>query len=116
MAESSGFHTLHIRKKKNSILWEKRINLRLTQKEVAERAGITLAQYSKFENGDRNVMTASFQLACRVIDALGMDPTKFYHNEYLLGEEVFFNDSGEMCYVKTGRPVNEDVTEEGTII
>ena len=33
-------------------------------------------------------MTCSFGLACRVIEALDMDVSKFYHGDYYLEEEV----------------------------
>ena len=69
-------------KKKGSVLREKRLELRLTQKQVAERSGIPYQSYQKFESGERNIMTCSFQIACRVIEALKMDITKFYHGEY----------------------------------
>ena len=105
------FRIVHMSRKNDSILFEKRIILRMTQKEIADKAHITVAQYSKFESGERNIMTASFQIACRVIEALEMDPTRFFHNEYVIGEEVYHNEKGRLSYVKTGRPVDEDVTE-----
>ena len=74
-------------RERNEILWKRRVSLGLTQQKVAERAGIRLQQYQKLESGERNIMTASFQLACRVIEALGMDPTKYFHGEYVIGEE-----------------------------
>lgn len=58
----SGFQTVHLEKKNGSILREKRVVLGLTQKDVAERAKITLRQYQKFESGERNIMTCSFQM------------------------------------------------------
>ncbi len=81
---TSGYHIVHMGRKKNSILWDKRMDLRLTQREVAERAQISLVQYNRFENGDRNIMTASFQSVCRIVEVLGMDPTKFFHGEYVI--------------------------------
>ena len=63
-----GFQILHPRAV--SILSEKRQILRLTQQEVADRAKITLRQYQRLESGERNIMTSSFRLACRVIEAL----------------------------------------------
>jgi transcriptional regulator with XRE-family HTH domain len=84
---------------------------RLTQKQVAERAKITLQQYQKFESGARNIMTSSFRIACRVIEALELDITRFFHGEYVIGEEVYFVGK-KLYYKKTGRPINEDVTEE----
>ena len=69
-------------KKRGSVLREKRLDLRLTQKQVAERSGIPYQSYQKFESGERNIMTCSFQIACRVVEALQMDITKFYYGEY----------------------------------
>lgn len=79
-----GFQILHPRAV--SILSEKRQILRLTQQEVADRAKITLRQYQRLESGERNIMTSSFRLACRVIEALDMDVSKFYHGDYYLEE------------------------------
>ena len=81
-----GFQILHPRAV--SILSEKRQILRLTQQEVADRAKITLRQYQRLESGERNIMTSSFRLACRVIEALDMDVSKFYHGDYYLEEEM----------------------------
>ena len=81
-----GFQILHPRAV--SILSEKRQILRLTQQEVADRAKITLRQYQRLESGERNIMTSSFRLACRVIEALDMDVSKFYHGDYYLEKEL----------------------------
>jgi transcriptional regulator with XRE-family HTH domain len=66
----------------SNILKERRINLRLTQQEVAEKAKILPQQYQKFESGERKIESATFQTACKIIEALDMDITKFYHGEY----------------------------------
>ena len=71
-----------------AVLSEKRQILRLTQQEVADRAKITLRQYQRLESGERNILTSSFGLACRVIEALDMDVSKFYHGDYYLGSSV----------------------------
>lgn len=47
---------------------------------------ITLRQYQRLESGERNILTSSFGLACRVIEALDMDVSKFYHGDYYLEE------------------------------
>ena len=75
-------------RKANSILREKRLVLGLTQQQVADKAKINYRQYQKFESGERNIMTASFQLTCRVIKALNMDIEKFYNGDYTLGEPL----------------------------
>lgn len=100
-----GFQVVHF---SNDILREKRVVQGLTQQQVADRAKISLRQYQSFESGERNIRTASFQLACRVIEALGMDPTKFFHGDYVIGEEVLLGGDG-LRYAKTGKNINEDV-------
>lgn len=53
-----------------AVLSERRQMLRMTQQEVADRAKITLRQYQRLESGERSILTCSFGLACRVIEAL----------------------------------------------
>ena len=69
-----------------AVLSERRQMLRMTQQEVADQANITLRQYQRLESGERNILTSSFGLACRVIEALDMDVSKFYHGDYYLEE------------------------------
>ena len=69
-----------------AVLSEKRQMLRLTQQEIADRAKITLRQYQRLESGERSILTCSFGLACRVVEALDMDVSKFYHGDYYLEE------------------------------
>lgn len=71
----------------SNILKERRINLKLTQQEVAEKAKILPQQYQKFESGERKIESATFQTACKVIEALNMDINKFYHGEYSLSDD-----------------------------
>ena len=53
-------------------------------------------------------MTCSFQLACRIIEALEMNISDFYHGEYALGEEIYNSPEG-LRYAKTGKLIDEDV-------
>ena len=77
-----GYQTIHLHGgARDGLLKEKRKVLDLTQQQVADKAKIKLQQYQKFESGERNIKTASFQLAWRVIEALEMDISDFYHNE-----------------------------------
>ena len=71
-----------------NLLREKRVILGMTQQNVANKAKITLQQYQKFESGERSIMTCSSQIACRVIEALQMDISKFYHGDYLIDKEM----------------------------
>ena len=65
----------------SSVLREQRKKLGITQRQCAERAKIAERQYQYFENGERNLMTCSFEIACRVIRALELDPTGFFHDK-----------------------------------
>ena len=75
-----GFCTVHI--KPESALRERRVILGLTQQAVADRAQIPIQSYQQFESGKRKIRRASFEIACRVIEALEMTPTDFYHADY----------------------------------
>ena len=91
----SGFQMCHVEDKNETknVLREKRLILRMTQKQVAD-----------------DIRTCSFQIACRVIEALGMDISDFYHGQYALGEEIYL-ENGILKYKKTGMPVDEDILE-----
>ncbi len=99
---------------RDGLLQEKRLNLELTQQQVAKMAKVSLSTYQKFESGERNIRTASFDLACRVLRALGMDPTDFYDGKYVFGEPTFFDSEGQK-YVKTGRLITEDIDDDEAI-
>lgn len=103
----NGFSIIHTDKNQHSVLKEKRQILRMTQQEVADKAKISLQQYQKFESGQRNINTASFQLACRVIEALDMNVSDFYHGEYILGEKIYQASDG-LHYQKTGEHIDKD--------
>ena len=64
--------------KLGELLKERRQSLGLTQKQTADRAGIKIQQYQKFESGDRDLANSSFRLACQVVTALEFDVSKFY--------------------------------------
>ena len=103
-----GFQMVHMEER--NILRERRITLGLTQKQIAEKAKIPFQSYQRFESGERNIMTASFQMTCRVIEALEMNVSDFYHGEYALGEEIISSKEG-LRYKKTRKLIDEDVTE-----
>ena len=80
MEELNGYSLVYLdAHKPGAILREQRVTQNLTQHQVALKAGITIRQYQKFESDERNLRTASFQLACRVLEALNMDIAGFYH-------------------------------------
>ena len=94
-----------------SILRERRVILGMTQKQVAEKAKIPMQSYQRFESGERNIRTASFQMACRILEVLEMNISDFYHGEYALGEEIYGSKEG-LRYKKTGKLIEEDVTDD----
>ena len=81
-----GFQLMRIEEKQ--ILRDYREKLGLTQQQVADKAKIQLRQYQRFEAGERNLSSSSFNIACWVIEALGLDITKYHHGVYILGDEI----------------------------
>ena len=55
---------------KENILVRARKELRLTQQQVANRAGISLQQYQMFESGEQQLRTAPFEVAFGILDVL----------------------------------------------
>jgi len=76
------------------ILRDYRKKLGLTQQEVADKARIQLRQYQRFEGDEANLSSSSFNIACRVMDALGLDPTTYHKGGYVCGDEVEFSPEG----------------------
>ena len=58
----------------NNILANRRKELKLTQQQVAERAGIQLRQYQRLESGDRNITGSTGRVLLAVCEALKLDP------------------------------------------
>ena len=77
-----GFRMVNI--KPENALRERRVILGLTQQVVADRAQIPLQSYQQFESGTRDITRASFRLACRVFEALELNPRDFYNGECAL--------------------------------
>ena len=69
-----------------TLLQKKRIYLNLTQRETAQRVGIPLSTYQKFETGERNIWTASFKVTCKVLYALELNPDDFFRRRYVIRE------------------------------
>lgn len=59
------------------LLVERREELQLTQQEVADRAGIQLRQYQRFESGERALSSSTLRIALAVCDALMLDAHRF---------------------------------------
>lgn len=107
----NGFQTVHLTE--GAMLRERRIILGLTQQAVANRAKIPLQSYQQFESGKRNINRASFSIACRVLEALEMNISDFYHGEYAFGEKVFSSIEG-LRYEKTKKLINDEAEVSNT--
>ena len=64
-----------------SILRRARAKLELSQQQVADKAKIHMQQY---QTGTRNLSSATFDIACRVLEALEMDVVCYFHGGYVL--------------------------------
>lgn len=62
---------------RNEILRQQRKALGLTQKEVAQKAGINTRQYQKFESGEIDMASVSLRIALAVCDVLKLEPHCF---------------------------------------
>jgi len=60
------------------ILRKRRMELGLTQQQVADGAGIQIQQYHRFEFGDRNIEGASLKVALPICAVLQLDPFTFF--------------------------------------
>lgn len=67
-----------------SILKRAREKLGLTQQQVANKARIQLRQYQRFESGERNLTSSSFNIGCSVLEALEIDIAGFRRGDYVL--------------------------------
>jgi len=72
-----------------SILRWARAKLGLTQQQVADKAGIHMQQYQKFETETRNLSSSTFHIACRVLEALELDIVRYFHGDYTLSEKIY---------------------------
>ena len=59
------------------ILKARRIELGLSQTDVAAQSGIQIQQYQKFEYGDRKLSNSSMVLGLRICAVLELDPYEF---------------------------------------
>ncbi len=102
----TGYHIVNLTPA--AMLHEMRVRLGLSQAQIAEKAEISQQMYQRFESGKRNLMTSSFAVTCKVLEALNMDITRFYHGEYVIGGEIYFDRDGKLRYIETGKLVDEE--------
>ena len=61
----------------SELLRRKRKSKKLTQKQVADKAGLDIRQYQRFEYCERSLITASFSITMAVLGALDIDADYF---------------------------------------
>ena len=66
----------------NWMLKNQREKLGFSQEKVAEKAGIRLEQYQKFESGERNISSSTLRIVHAVLTALELDTSAFDKGEY----------------------------------
>lgn len=66
----------------NGMLICQRKKLGLSQEDVAEKAGIKLEQYQRYEEIGANISSSSMRIVNAVLTALELDPTAFANGEY----------------------------------
>lgn len=65
------------------ILQTRRKELGFTQQQVADMAKIQLRQYQRFENGERELHSASMRIGLSICAVLKLDPYRFYPKSLL---------------------------------
>ena len=87
------------------VLKKRRRQLGLTQQEVAEKAGINIKQYQRFETGERELTDASFVTTCQVLKALEMDAGKYATGEYEIKELIYRGHDDRLYNYDTDEPI-----------
>ena len=87
------------------VLKKRRQKLGLTQQEVADRAGIQVKQYQRFEYGDRELNNAGFLTTYKVLSALEMDVAKYAAGEYEIRELIYRGHDGKLYNFDTDEQV-----------
>lgn len=65
-------------------LKELRYSKKLTNKDMAERLGISKPFYCQIENGTRRL---SYDMAFRIAEIFGKKPDKLFYNDYIVNQE-----------------------------
>ena len=89
------------------VLKKRRNQLGLTQQEVAEKAGINIKQYQRFETEERELTDASFVTTCQVLKALEMDAGKYATGEYEIKELIYRGHDDRLYNYDTDEPIEK---------
>ena len=101
-----GYQTVHL--KVATWIRERRCALGMTQKQMAEKAGVSQQLYQYFESGKRSLMSSSFKTTCKILEALEYDIVEFYHNGFAFGERIYIDKDGIERFERNGQNVEDD--------
>ena len=74
--------SLHLRPFSEAMTLKRaREKLGLTQQQAANKAGIQLRLYQRFESGERNLTNSPFNIGCNVLEVLVVDVAAFRQSE-----------------------------------
>lgn len=62
----------------STIIREHREDLGMTQQQVANKVGITVRQYQRYESGEKSIYSASFQIGVRLFKILRLEIKEFF--------------------------------------
>ncbi len=80
----------------------------MTQKQMAEKAGVSPQLYQYFESGKRNLMSSSFKTTCKILEALEYDIVEFYHEGFAFGERIYIDKDGVERFERNGKNVEDE--------
>ena len=89
------------------VLKKRRRQLGMTLQDVADKAGIDIKQYQRFEAGDRELASASFITTVQVIKALELDPVKYAAGEYEIKELIYRGHDDRLYNYDTDEPIEK---------
>ena len=89
------------------ILKKRRKQLGLTLQDVADKAGINIKQYQRFETGERELTDASFMTTVQVLKALELDPVKYAAGEYEIKELIYRGHDDRLYNYDTDEPIEK---------
>ena len=96
----------------HKIIKAMRIYLGMSQREAAEKLGIYLSVYQKYENIPGFVMRANFTRVCKILEFMHLDPNKFFMERYELTEAGYEVTARET----TGSPTNQQKGLSGNAV
>lgn len=68
--------------RENELIRQRRMDLNMTEEEVAEKAHVDLSLYRKIENADADIRSVEFYTVCCILSVLKLNASDFYDRRY----------------------------------